>query len=80
MEFADYGMEIEVRFWIGDPAEGVNNVRSDVNRRIWALFRDNGITIPPAQREIRILEGSKSASALAPRSNAPVTPSADGQD
>ena len=80
LEFADYGMEIELRFWIGDPAEGVNNVRSDVNRKIWALFREHGLTIPPAQREIRILEGGKSASALAPRSSGPVTPSADGQD
>ena len=80
LEFADYGMEIELRFWIGDPAEGVNNVRSDVNRRIWALFREHGITIPPAQREIRILEGGKSASALAPRATAPIEPSIDGQD
>ncbi|HTL50250.1 MAG TPA: mechanosensitive ion channel domain-containing protein [Steroidobacteraceae bacterium] len=80
LEFADYGMEIELRFWIGDPAEGVNNVRSDVNRRIWALFREHGITIPPAQREIRILEGGKSASMLAPRVTGPVTPSTDGQD
>ena len=80
LEFADYGMEIELRFWIGDPAEGVNNVRSDVNRRIWALFREHGITIPPAQREIRILEGGKSASMLAPRSGAAITPTTDGQD
>lgn len=80
LEFADYGMEIELRFWIGDPAEGVNNVRSDVNRRIWALFREHGITIPPAQREIRILEGGKSASTLAPRATAPIEPSIDGQD
>jgi small-conductance mechanosensitive channel len=80
MEFADYGMEIEVRFWIGDPAEGVNNVRSDVNRRIWALFRRHGITIPPAQREIRILEGGLSASTLAPRQQTPIEPTLDGQD
>jgi small-conductance mechanosensitive channel len=80
LEFADYGMEIELRFWIGDPAEGVNNVRSDVNRKIWALFREHGITIPPAQREIRILEGGRSASSLAPRASEPITPSADGQD
>ncbi|HWN07390.1 MAG TPA: mechanosensitive ion channel domain-containing protein [Steroidobacteraceae bacterium] len=80
LEFADYGMEVELRFWIGDPAEGVNNVRSDVNRRIWALFRDKGITIPPAQREIRILEGGKSASSLAPRDSRPIAPSEDGQD
>jgi small-conductance mechanosensitive channel len=80
LEFADYGMEIELRFWIGDPAEGVNNVRSDVNRRIWALFRENGISIPPAQREIRILEGSQSGSTLAPRSTQPIVPSDDSQD
>lgn len=80
LEFADYGMEIELRFWIGDPAEGVNNVRSDVNRRIWALFRENGITIPPAQREIRILEGNQSGSALAPRSTNPIVHADDRQD
>jgi small-conductance mechanosensitive channel len=80
LEFADYGMEIELRFWIGDPAEGVNNVRSDVNRKIWALFREHGITIPPAQREIRILEGNRSASTLAPRDGRPVMPSTDNQD
>ena len=80
LEFADYGMEVELRFWIGDPAEGVNNVRSDVNRRIWALFRDKGITIPPAQREVRILEGGRSASTRAPRDSRPIAPSEDGQD
>jgi small-conductance mechanosensitive channel len=30
----------------------VNNVRSDVNRAIWRLFRDARITIPVAQREV----------------------------
>lgn len=80
MEFADFGMEIELRFWIHDPAEGVNNVRSDVNRRIWALFREHGITIPPAQREIRILEGNVAASKLAPHSTQPISPSTDRQD
>ncbi len=52
--FGDHGIELELRFWIPDPQEGVNNVRSDVNRRIWRLFKDNGVTIPVAQREIRV--------------------------
>jgi small-conductance mechanosensitive channel len=56
MAFEDYGMRIEVRFWIADPMNGVNNVRSDVNRAIWRLFRDNGVKIPVAQRELRMLE------------------------
>ena len=80
LEFADYGMEVELRFWIGDPAEGVNNVRSDVNRRIWALFREHGVTIPPAQRELRILAGNVAASKLAPGPSGPIIPSADHQD
>ena len=52
MQFSDHGMDLELRFWIADPEAGVNNVRSDVNRAIWRLFRDAGITIPVAQREI----------------------------
>jgi len=56
MAFEDYGMRIEVRFWIADPMNGVNNVRSDVNRAIWRLFKDNGVKIPVAQRELRMLE------------------------
>ena len=54
MQFGDHGIELELRFWISDPQEGVNNVRSEVNRTIWALFKENKITIPVAQREIRI--------------------------
>ena len=44
MAFEDYGMRLEVRFWIADPMNGVNNVRSDVNRAIWRVFRS-----PPHQ-------------------------------
>lgn len=52
MGFNDYGFDLELRFWISDPQEGVNNVRSDVNRAIWRLFKENGVTIPVAQREV----------------------------
>jgi small-conductance mechanosensitive channel len=54
MAFGDHGIELELRFWIPDPPEGVNNVRSDVNRAIWRLFREHGVTIPVAQREVRL--------------------------
>ena len=56
MSFEDYGMKVEVRFWIRDPMNGVNNVRSDVNRKIFQLFRQAGITIPVSQHEIRVLD------------------------
>ena len=54
MQFSDHGMDLELRFWIADPEAGVNNVRSDVNRLIWRLFRDAHITIPVAQREVHV--------------------------
>jgi small-conductance mechanosensitive channel len=57
MQFSDHGMDLELRFWIADPEGGVNNVRSDVNRAIWRLFRQAGITIPVAQREILVRSG-----------------------
>jgi small-conductance mechanosensitive channel len=60
MGFGDSGIELELRFWIPDPQEGVNNVRSDVNRRIWKLFKENGVTIPVTQREIRVEMASSS--------------------
>jgi len=56
MSFEDYGMRLEVRFWIADPMNGVNNVRSDVNRTIWKVFKESGIKIPVAQREFRMLD------------------------
>ncbi len=59
LEFTESGMNLELRFWIADPENGVNNVRSDVNRAIWRLFRSTGITIPVAQREV-FLQGNGS--------------------
>jgi small-conductance mechanosensitive channel len=54
MHFGDSGIELELRFWISDPQDGVNNVRSDVNRAIWRLFKEQNITIPVAQHEVRV--------------------------
>jgi small-conductance mechanosensitive channel len=56
MSFHDYGIDLELRFWIADPEAGVNNVRSDVNRSIWRLFKKHGITIPRAQLDVRMYD------------------------
>src|SRR5690606_25710128 len=66
MSFEDYGMRLEVRFWIADPMNGVNNVRSDVNRAIWRVFKERGIKIPIAQRELRMFDPSSRAQRSAP--------------
>jgi small-conductance mechanosensitive channel len=56
MSFENFGMRVEVRFWIRDPMNGVNNVRSDVNREIWRLFKKHGITIPVQQHDVRLYQ------------------------
>jgi small-conductance mechanosensitive channel len=56
MSFENFGMRVEVRFWIRDPMNGVNNVRSDVNREIWRLFKKHGITIPVQQHDVRMIQ------------------------
>jgi small-conductance mechanosensitive channel len=55
ISFEDNGMRLEIRFWIADPVNGVNNVRSDVNRGIWRIFRAHGVKIPVPQQETRLL-------------------------
>jgi small-conductance mechanosensitive channel len=54
MHFGDSGIELELRFWISDPQDGVNNVRSDVNRAIWRLFKEHRITVPVTQHEVLV--------------------------
>ena len=56
ISFEDNGMRLEIRFWIADPVNGVNNVRSDVNRAIWRIFRAHGVHIPVPQRDMRVLD------------------------
>lgn len=54
MGFGDSGIELELRVWIDDPEEGVNNRRSELNLAIWHAFRENGITIPFPQRDVHV--------------------------
>ena len=50
--FGDSAINFEIQCWIDDPEEGVGNVRSDVLKQIWHLFREEGIEIPFPQREV----------------------------
>ncbi|MEJ2362436.1 MAG: mechanosensitive ion channel [Gammaproteobacteria bacterium] len=54
MEFGDNGISLELRIWINDPENGVNNVRSDINLAIWRAFKENHITIPFPQRDVHV--------------------------
>jgi small-conductance mechanosensitive channel len=52
--FGDNSVDLELRLWVGDPMNGINNVRSDALRKIWKAFKDEGIEIPYPQRDIHL--------------------------
>ncbi|AKM06544.1 mechanosensitive ion channel family protein [Pelagerythrobacter marensis] len=54
MEFGDNSINFQVRFWISDPEEGVNNVRSDVFKNIWRKFQQHNVEIPFPQRDLNL--------------------------
>jgi small-conductance mechanosensitive channel len=56
MAFGNSAIEFEIRFWISDPEEGLSNVRSEVLKEVWRLFRENDIAIPFPQNDLRIKE------------------------
>jgi small-conductance mechanosensitive channel len=53
-EFADSAVNLELRFWIQDPANGTANVRSEVMLGIWDLYREHGIEFPFPQRDLTL--------------------------
>jgi small-conductance mechanosensitive channel len=55
-EFGDNAVHLLLRFWIGDPANGVRNVTGDVYLALWDSLRAHGVELPFPQREIRIRE------------------------
>jgi len=64
--FGDDSVNLLLRFWIGDPANGVRNVTGDVYLALWDSFHENGIELPFPQREIRIREMPAKLSRPAP--------------
>ena len=54
--FADSGVDFELRFWIGDPENGIMQIKSDIHLAIWDAFTAAGIQIPFPQREVRLLQ------------------------
>ena len=52
--FGDSSVDLEIRIWIDDPAEGRSNVVSEVLLRVWDLFHEHGIEIPFPQRDLHL--------------------------
>ena len=56
MNLAADGLEFQVGYWINDPINGQNNVRSNVNIALLQALRQAGIDIPCPQREVRVVQ------------------------
>ncbi|HEU4651020.1 MAG TPA: mechanosensitive ion channel domain-containing protein, partial [Croceibacterium sp.] len=53
------GLSFEIRFWIHDPEEGLTNVRSDILKRVWHLFQQDGVELPNrAQRDLSLRDST----------------------
>ncbi|HSG55590.1 MAG TPA: mechanosensitive ion channel domain-containing protein [Paracoccaceae bacterium] len=65
MGFGDSSVNFELRFWIRDPEEGMSNIRSDVLKRVWQLFKENGIEIPFPQRDLTLRDNAQFQQLLA---------------
>jgi len=58
MEFGDEAVEIEARFWIDDPENGINSVGSAAMLSVWDKFKEAGIDIPMRHEDVLITPGS----------------------
>lgn len=55
--FGDNSIDLEARFWIADPHNGVANVASECYLNVWRAFKEAGIEIPFPQRDVHIRSG-----------------------
>ena len=56
--FGADGLEFTVGYWLADPENGQNNLKSEINHAILKAFRANGIEIPFPQRVVHVAKTS----------------------
>jgi small-conductance mechanosensitive channel len=52
--FGDSAVNLLLRFWIEDPANGVTNIKGDVLLGLWDAFHEHRIEMPFPQRDLHI--------------------------
>lgn len=52
--FGESSVDLELRAWIDDPANGIGNITSEIMLGIWDAFHTNGIAFPYRQTDIHI--------------------------
>ena len=57
--YGESSVDFIIHCWITDPEEGVGNVKSEVLKKLWDLFQENGIEIPFPQRDINLRDNEQ---------------------
>jgi small-conductance mechanosensitive channel len=52
--FGDSSIDLQLRYWLVDPQEGLRNIASEAYLSIWKKFREHQIEIPYPQRDLHI--------------------------
>ncbi|TVP80692.1 MAG: mechanosensitive ion channel protein MscS [Puniceicoccaceae bacterium] len=52
--FGDSSVDLQLRFWLKDPSNGIGSVKSCLLLAIWDTFKENNIEIPFPQRDLHI--------------------------
>lgn len=52
--FGDSSVDLELRFWLGDPSNGIGSVKSHLLLAIWDSFKAHNIEIPFPQRDLHL--------------------------
>ncbi len=58
-DFGDNSVNFVIHCWINDPEEGIGNVRSEVLKHLWGLFKEHGVEIPYPQRDLHLKQGEQ---------------------
>lgn len=63
--YGESSVDFIIHCWIIDPEDGVGNIRSEVLKKLWWLFKEKGIEIPFPQRDINLRDNEPFRALLA---------------
>ena len=58
-EYGDNAVNFTIHCWINDPEEGVGNVRSEVLKYLWGLFKQHKVELPYPKRDLHLRQSAQ---------------------
>jgi small-conductance mechanosensitive channel len=65
MAFGHSAIELQLRFWIADAHNGVQNIKGEILLELWRLFREHGIPLPRPKQDIVVHPASQDSESAA---------------